>query len=195
MPDSSSTPARPARRDGLTAVAVLGVIAAALLLGYRASPNVAAPAAVGEPATTSAAEPAVDAAAGYDLNTAMALAGQEVPAETQSYYFFAFVDEVPAEQEIGDLAEKLQQASKEHDYLGISGPDTERNRRNLLRALAASQGKDLSGVTIVYVGPAVQRDEVSAAIRTAGAQARFVAYPDPSAVLLPAPVPGAAPSL
>lgn len=182
MPEPSPTlPARPAARDGLTALLLLGVVAAALVLGYRESAP--GPASRPQPqlATTAPA-----AAPSFDLNYAMALAGREVPEDTESFYFFAFVEEAPAEQEIAELAAKLQQASQEHDFLGIAGPDAERNRRNLLAALSASQGKDLAGVLIIYVGPPTQRDELTAAVQASGARFRYVVYPDAAAAVQPA---------
>ncbi|GAC1622685.1 MAG: hypothetical protein NVS9B10_06910 [Nevskia sp.] len=181
LDSSSTTTAAPLRRDGITALILLAVVGATLLLGYRSSPGVSGPTA---PASVADAQPP-PATDGYDLDAAMALASQEVPPETQSYYFFAFVNEVPAVQEIGDLAEKLRQASKEHDYLGISGPDAERNRSNLLSALAANRGRDLSGAVIIYLGPPRQREEVVEAVRNAGAQLRFLVFPRATAEARP----------
>lgn len=170
------TPAPPPGRDGRHALLLLAVVVVALVAGYRGGAP-AEPAAPPAPVAVYSA-PTLPPTAGYDLNKAMALAGNEVPSGTESYYFFAFVDETPAEQEAADLAEKLQQASREHDFLGVAGPDAERNRRALLSALAGSSGKDLSGVIIIYVGPRAQKDEVSAAVAASGAQLRYVVYPD-----------------
>jgi|GEM_PF-6204862 len=191
MSDTSlPTPSPAVRRDGLHALMLVGIVVLALVLGYR--PGTPAPVAAAAPPADGRADPGVIYAAPegpaigpYDLNRAMALAGEQVPPEVESYYFFAFVDEAPAEQEIAELAAKLRQASKEHDYLGISGPDAERNRRNLLSALKASQGSDLAGVVIIFVGPREHRDELTQAVESAGAQLRFVVYPDAAAIAKP----------
>lgn len=176
MPQDHS-PASIPGRDGRNALLLLAVVGVALVAGYRGGAPADAPA---EPAHQAAvySAPTLPPTAGYDLNKAMALAGNEVPSSTESYYFFAFVDETPAEQEAADLAEKLQQASREHDFLGVAGPDADRNRRALLSALAGSSGKDLSGVVIIYVGPRAQMDEVTQAVTASGAQLRYVVYPD-----------------
>ncbi len=174
MQDSTSTPAAGTRhRDGLAALLGIGAIAAILVLGYRPGPPIAEPAA----AIASIGTPVDKLQGAYDLNIAMTLAGRELPPGTDSYYFFAFVEETPAEQEIAELAEKLQQASKEHDFLGITGPDAERNRRNLLSALSATRGRDLGGVVIIYLGPPAHKAEIGTAVKAAGAQLRFIAYP------------------
>lgn len=153
-------------RETFIVAAMLAVIAAVLVFGYRSGP---APARA---STTTAIT-----AAAYDLDLAMKLAGEQVPPDIESYYFFAFVDPAESEHEIGELAEKLAQAAQEHDFLGISGPDSERNRRNLLAALRVNQGRDLSGAVIIYVGPLAQRVELGSAVQATGAQLRFVEYP------------------
>lgn len=181
MPESNSPAPAPApRRDGIQAAIVLAVVAAVVGFGYhRGNPAPAAAPDVREPPAPGVVYAAPDGPAigGFDMNRAMALAGEQLPPNVESYYFFAFVDEVPAEQEIADLAQKLAQASQEHDFLGIAGADSERNRRNLLSALRANKGVDLGGVVIIYVGPADHREELTQAVQAAGAQFRFVTYP------------------
>lgn len=165
-------PVRSGYRTWAGAAALLAVVLLLLLFGYRDA----------APAQSAAAGASVAAAAvdseDYDLNRAMDLAGRQVPPDVESYYFFAFIDDTPAEQEIDELAQKLQQASIEHDFLGITGPDAERNRRNLLAALRRAAGKDLSGVVIIYLGPEAHRDELMRAVQAAGARLRFIVYPD-----------------
>ena len=171
-PASSTGPQGPFgpthRGDKRTAGVICVAIAAALLLAYRA-PSAEAVAAAQTPAVSDA-EP-------FNLNAAMRLAGEQVPAEVESYYFFAFTDDKPASEEIAELGEKLVLAAAENDCLGISGPDAERNRRNLLGALAAHRDESLSGLTIIYVGPAVHATELTGAAKAAGAELRYVVYP------------------
>ncbi|WP_293369949.1 hypothetical protein [Nevskia sp.] len=156
-------------RDLKTAVAICAVIVAALLLAWRSPSEL--PAA--SPVSTS--EPADSA---FSLDTAMRLAGTQVPPELDSFYFFAMIEAAPEAQDIAELGKKLQAASAERDYLGIAGPDPERNRRTLLAALAAHRSEDLSGMILIYVGPDPQRAEVSAAAAAAKIELRFVAYPE-----------------
>ena len=133
--DANSSPTMPGR-DGRNALLLLAVVVVALVAGYRGGAPAEAPVVPAHEAVVYSA-PVSPPTPGYDLNKAMALAGNEVPSGTESYYFFAFVDETPAEQEAADLADKLQQASKEHDFLGVAGPDADRNRRALLGAHGA----------------------------------------------------------
>jgi hypothetical protein len=123
-------------------------------------------------ATTSALEPPA-----YDLETAMALAGQEVPADTEEYYFFALFEDPVPDDEIELLAAKLRDAAREHDFLGIAGPDAQRTRHSLLAALDADREQSLAGLTLIFVGPIEHRDEVTRAVRGAGAEIRYVSYP------------------
>lgn len=154
--------------DKRTAGVICVAIVAAVLLAYRA-PSTEAVAAAQAPVVT-------DAEA-FNLNAAMRLAGEQVPPEVESYYFFAFVDEKPASEEIAELGAKLVIAAAEHEFLGISGPDAERNRRNLLGALAAHRDGSLAGLTLIYVGPEVHAAELAVATKAAGADLRYVVYP------------------
>ena len=179
------------RRDLITAVLICAGIAAAMAVGYKA-PNPAAeqqaaavvPAVVA-PAEATAGEPINST---FNLDIAMRLAGTQVPAETESFYFFPMVDEVPEAVDVHELGGKLMQAAREHDYLGIAGPDPERNRRTLLAALAAHQTDDLKTLVLIYLGPDSHRDEISAAARKAGFEARFVTYPEPGDAPAKAPI-------
>lgn len=167
------------RSDLVTALLICAGIVAALVLGYRA-PN---PAAEQQTVAESPAAPA-EAAAGepvnatFNLDTAMRLAGTQVPPNLESFYFFAMIDEAPEAVDVNELGGKLMQAAQEHDYLGIAGPDPERNRRTLLAALAAHQADDLKALVLIYVGPDSHRAAVSAAAQAAGFEARFVTYPE-----------------
>lgn len=176
-------PAPPARRDGLYALVLAGLVAAALLVGYRAGP---APAAVadnaesaGDLATSETDRPrsAAEVATGFAVDEAFAMAGAEVPADVQSYSFFAYTTDAPAEQEIEELTKRLVEASKAKEFLGICGPDAARNRRNLVTALEANHGQDLSGVIILFLGPESEREAVTKAAARAGAPLRFLLFP------------------
>lgn len=173
--------APPARRDGLYALMLAGLVAVALLIGYRGpSPEAIAAATVVPPVITeSEAEPqtAAEAVTGFALEEAFAVAGAEVPEEVKSFSFFAYTKDTPAEQEIAQLTERLVEASKAKEFLGICGPDAARNRRNLLTALEANQGKDLSGVIILFLGPETEREAVTQAAERAGAPLRFLVFP------------------
>jgi hypothetical protein len=79
----------------------------------------------------------------------------------------------------------LQKAAIEQDYLGIVGPDPQRNRATLLHALDASRGSDLSGVIVIYVGPVEQSEELSRRVGETGAELRFVDYPQETAPIGP----------
>lgn len=168
------------RREGLHALAIAGLVVLALLLGYRPAPpasTVAATpvaAAVTEP---SAAVPEPEIANGFALDEAFALAGAEVPEEVKTFSFFAYTGDTPAEQEIAQLTERLIEASKAKEFLGICGPDATRNRRNLLAALEATHGRDLSGVIILFLGPETEREAVTKAAAQAGAPLRFLVFP------------------
>ncbi len=178
------------RRDLITAVLICAGIAAALAAAYKA-PN---PAAEQQAAAVIPAAAPAEAAGGEPINTtfnldmAMRLAGSQVPAETESFYFFPMVDEVPEPVDVHELGGKLIQAAKEHDYLGIAGPDPERNRRTLLAALAAHQADDLKTLVLIYLGPDSHRGDIEAAARKAGFEARFVTYPEPGDAPAKAPI-------
>jgi len=184
MTDSASAENPAPRRDLITAVLICAGIAAALAVAYKA-PNPAAeqqaaaaiPTAAA-PAETPAGEPINTA---FNLDIAMRLAGTQVPAEVESFYFFPMVDEVPEAAEVHELGVKLMQAAQEHDYLGVAGPDPDRNRRTLLAALAAHQADDLKTLVLIYLGPDSHRTDISAAAQKAGFEARFVTYPEPGA--------------
>jgi len=163
-------------RDFRTAATILITIAAALPLAWQApveAPTEARTTAATDNAAPSAALP--DAA--FDLDTAMRLAGSQVPPELDSFYFFAMLEPAPEAQDIAELGSKMQAAARERDYLGVAGPDSERNRRTLLAALDAHRDEDLSGMILIYVGPDSHRDTVSSAAQAAKVELRFVAYP------------------
>jgi hypothetical protein len=117
----------------------------------------------------------------YDRDTAILLAGKQVPDEIDSYYFFVLDTESTVDEDGEELAVILQRAAIEQDYLGIVGPDPERNRATVLHALAMSRGSDLSGVTVIYVGPGEQAEELSRRVGETGAALRFVVYPQEAA--------------
>lgn len=164
----------PPSRDFRTAIAVCIGIAAALGLGWRAPSSL--PQAVAAP--VAAAVDTVDT--GFSLDTAMRLAGAQVPPELESFYFFAMLEPAPEAQDIAELGLKMQAAASERDYLGIAGPDPERNRRTVLAAFDARRDDDLSGMILIYVGPISHREAVAAAARSAKVELRFVAYPEAS---------------
>jgi hypothetical protein len=173
--------APPARRDGLYALMLAGLVVAALLLGYRgASPTAGAaamPPALVAVADDAKPQTAAEVATGFALEEAFAIAGAEVPVDVKSFSFFAYTTDTPAEQEIAQLTERLVEASKAKEYLGICGPNVARNRRNLLAALEANHGQDLSGVIILYLGPETEREAVTKAAERAGAPLRFLVFP------------------
>jgi hypothetical protein len=113
----------------------------------------------------------------YDLETAMVLAGKAVPANMEEYYFFALFEVPVPDDEVSLLADKLRAAANEHDFLGIAGPDAQRNRSSLLAALEINREKPLAGLTLIFVGPAELRDEVIRVVRASGAEIRYVTYP------------------
>ncbi len=179
---SASSPAP--RRDLITALLICAGIGAALAVGYRApDPAAEQQAALAAATAIAAASLPTEPEAGepvnadFNLDTAMRLAGTQVPAELDSFYFFAMIDEVPEAVDVAELGGKLIQAAQEHDYLGVAGPDPERNRRTLLAALAAHQADDLKPLVLIYVGPDSHRSDIGAAARTAGFELRFVSYP------------------
>lgn len=114
----------------------------------------------------------------FDRDAAILLAGRQVPEDIESYYFFMLDTATTVDQDSTEMADVLQRAAKEHEYLGIVGPDPERNRATLLRALDAARGQDLRGVIVIYVGPKAQADEVTARVGATGADLRYVVFPE-----------------
>jgi hypothetical protein len=114
------------------------------------------------------------AIAAYDVNMAMELAGAQVPATVESFYFFVL--EADASGETEELAQKLVQAAGERDFVGITGADADHNRDVLRAALASAAAQDLRGLVIIYVGPADHEAELASLVRATGAQMRFVTY-------------------
>lgn len=124
-----------------------------------------------------AAQQAAESDAGFNVTQAMELAGTQVPPEIESFYFFILEREAPDEST--DLADKLGLAADEHDYVGIAGADAKHNRKVLLAALDAARGRVLTGLVIIYVGPADHEAELTAVVKAAGAELRFVPYTHP----------------
>lgn len=176
--DPMTDPAPLPSRDARTAATILVVIAAALLLAWR-SPTDLPPAPVATAAIAAEAPAAATLDASFDLNVAMRLAGNQVPPELESFYFFAMLEPAPEAQDIAELGAKMQAAARERDYLGVAGPDAQRNRRTLLAAFDAQRGEDLSGMILIYLGPDSDRDAVASAAQAARVELRFVAYPEP----------------
>jgi hypothetical protein len=118
------------------------------------------------------------ALAAYDVDTAMSLAGRQVPSVTDSFYFFVL--EHASDAEITELAEKLAQAATEHDYIGVTGADADYNRSALLSALAANRARRLDGLVIIYLGPPEHEPVLAPVVQASGAEFRFVQYvPEP----------------
>ena len=115
----------------------------------------------------------------FDRDATITLATAQVPVEIDSFYFFVLDTETSVEQDGAELATTLRRAAVEHDYLGIIGPDPERNRLTLLAALEAARGKTLAGVIVIYVGPIEQVDDLLPRVRASGAELRFVVLPEP----------------
>ncbi|MDP3293562.1 MAG: hypothetical protein Q8M37_02340 [Nevskia sp.] len=178
MTDSAPVENSAPRRDQLTALLICAAIGAALLVGYRAPDPAEQQAAAESPAAPAEAATGEPVNATFNLDTAMRLAGTQVPPDLESFYFFAMTNEMPEAVEVTELGGKLMQAAQEHDYLGIAGPDPERNRRTLLAALAAHQADDLKMLVLIYVGPDSHRAAVGEAAQKAGFEARFVTYPE-----------------
>lgn len=124
-----------------------------------------------------ATPPAHPAHQAFDANAAMDLAGAQVPPEVESFYFFILNEDSNLAADTCELAEKLILAAAEHEFLGIIGPDPQRNRRTLLGALEANHGKNLAGVIVIYLGPAEDQNELKARVSDSGAELRFVEYP------------------
>lgn len=162
--------------DLRSAAAILVAIGALVALAWHSPPPPSA-----EPAVAEAAPAAVGSAAAspsaFDLDTAMALAGQQVPAELDSFYFFAMLEPAPRDTDVADLGAKMLAASAERDYLGVAGPDPVRNRDTLLAAFRARQADDLSGMILIYLGPDAHREAISRVAAAARVELRFVPYP------------------
>lgn len=191
-PVTAATPS--SSRDLISALLICAGIGAALAIGYRAPDPAAEQQAAA--AAQAAAAPAVteaDAASAepvnssFNLDTAMRLAGTQVPPDLESFYFFAMIDEVPEAVDVTELGNKLLQAAAEHDYLGVAGPDPERNRRTLLAALNAHQADDLKAMVLIYLGPDSHRGDIGTAAQKAGFEVRFVSYPVAEAAPASAP--------
>jgi hypothetical protein len=166
----------PGPRSRPVHLALLLAGAALLLLVYPLPrPQLAAPAEAGLAALPP--ELAAVLAEEYDLNTAFNLAGEQVPGLVEEYYFLVLIGDVPPEQEAAELAQKLRQAAREHDYLGLTGPDPQRNRRALLTALESLDDAPLQGLVVIYLGPVEQHDEIVALLRRRGIEPRYVVYP------------------
>lgn len=142
-------------------------LGAAVLAGCAAAPP-APPAVAVLPAP----------AAGYDLDLAMNLAGDQVPPYVDEFYFFVL--DVDANGETAELADTLVRAASEHDFLGIAGADPEHNRDILLAALTVPRDRTLQGLIIIYVGPADQEADLADFVRDTGAELRFVPYVPPA---------------
>jgi hypothetical protein len=155
--------------DLRAAAAILVAIAALLPLAWQSPP----PAAVAAVEAT----PAVGGPAAFDLDAAMALAGRQVPQERDSFYFFVMLEPVPEAVDVAELGAKMLAASAERDFLGVAGPDADRNRRTLLAALDARRADDLSGMILIYLGPSRDRDAIGRAAAAARVELRYVDYP------------------
>lgn len=168
-------PATVPNHDFRTAAAITVAIVAALGLAWRSPPPAPAAPAIAE--TVAAPVPAA-APAAFDLDTAMRLAGTQVPPELDSFYFFAMLEPAPQDHDVADLGAKMLAASAEHDYLGIAGPDAARNRDTALAAFHARRDDDLSGMILIYLGPEAHREEISRAASGARVELRYVVYPE-----------------
>lgn len=115
----------------------------------------------------------------FRMEVAIELAGTAVPEGVESFYFF------PIERGAPDVESELQamlaRAAAEHDYVGITGIDADYNLATVTAALAAPREGDLSGLVIVYVGPAEHEAPLRESVTATGAELRYVHYsPAPS---------------
>lgn len=113
----------------------------------------------------------------FNLDGAMHAAGEHVPEQIESFYFFVPEAARSEDEEVSELAGLLKKAALEKDYFGVAGPDAERNRSELLSALKRNRSDGLQGLVLVYLGPEVHRTEVESAVTGSGASVRFVIYP------------------
>lgn len=116
----------------------------------------------------------------YDSVAAMDAAGRQVPAQVESYSFFLFDAIERIERDTRELSERLAPAAAEKDYVGLTGPDPERNRVALKAALVANTGRDLTGLTLIYLGPSGDAPAIRALIDGSGASLRYVVFPPES---------------
>ena len=131
-------------------------------------------AAIGFWLNARAPHPLVTGGAPFDLDTAMALAGGEVPSQIEDFYFFPLDRNVAGESV--ELSEKLTLAAAQREYLGVAGADPEHNLTVVLDALATNGRRDLSGLILIYIGPVEQKDKLASAVSVTGAELRFVPY-------------------
>ncbi len=113
----------------------------------------------------------------FDMNSAMEAAGQHVPERIESFYFFVPEVAKSHDDEVQELSGLLARAASEGDYIGIAGPDTERNLAELLAALKAHRAQGLKGLVLIYLGPESHRGNVETAVTESGASVKFVVYP------------------
>lgn len=115
----------------------------------------------------------------FDMEGAMNAAGEYVPAQVESFYFFVPESTRSHEEEITELAALMAKAAAERDYFGVAGPEPSRNLKELLAALKQNQAKGLNGLSLVYLGPEEHRPHVETAVAESGASLKFVVYPAP----------------
>ena len=116
----------------------------------------------------------------FDINGAMTVAGEHVPEQIESFYFFVPESQRSRDEEVAELTSLLVKAAAERDYFGVAGPDTERNLAVLLDAIKENQAKGLHGLILVYLGPEEHRIHVETAVADSGASLKYVVYPAPS---------------
>lgn len=113
----------------------------------------------------------------FELPEAMAAAGEQVPSSIQTYSFFYIQTPDKLKKDTEELATRLGAAAAEKDYLGLAGPNAEWNRSVLREAMAANKGRDLRGLTLIYLGPSSDSGAVKALVGPSGAELRYVVYP------------------
>jgi hypothetical protein len=113
----------------------------------------------------------------FDLDTAMSLAGEQVPGHIESFYFVVLERGTP--DEVTELSILMVKAAGEHDFLGVAGADPEYNLEILAASLARLPPASLSGLVLIYVGPPNQEAVVAPMVQPSGAELRFAPY-DPS---------------
>lgn len=122
----------------------------------------------------------------FDSNHAMMRVYSEMHGITNYWVFMLDSSERLAE-DLEVLARRLPTAAAARESVCISGPDPQRNRTTLERALGKLRGRDLMGLTVVYLGPQEDREAMTALVQPYKASLRYVVYPDLT------PQPGAAP--